>query len=435
MHMDSVYQNAALTIVAAAGLDESHGLPGISTRRTSRQFLFEGEDFALMSILPLPHDSITNSHWASRGWTYQEAILSRRRLVFTDDQLYFECHSMSCCESFDIARDTKLQKVGLDSLHLTLTQPSLFSLKQLPSSGVGGQEARMSNFFTYVSCTEEYSRRTLSYDHDSLAAFSGIIRMLESFTTFPVRHIWGSPFFHPDDDNLPADTLQSTYQNFQLAPFWKSPAVSHGSPLQRPASRHEGVDYLAFLLLGLSWRHESRSETPRRRTDLPSWSWTGWEGAVAWPQLGQTSTVRTLAWLNASISLGDSSTESVPTIYHGTTDAHLLTQSNKSLYIRTLAISRTAFILDKSSNVLCLSTGYSVRLYPSKSDLDAHKVLRRIQSDRYKVIVLANVDQDTYMMLVKKYRNSYYRIGTMTVNTAYLTIPLFTSQIKTYKLR
>ncbi|KAI0100680.1 heterokaryon incompatibility protein-domain-containing protein [Nemania sp. FL0031] len=433
MHMDSVYQNAALTIVAAAGQDESYGLPGISKRRTPQQIVFKGKDFTLMSTLPLPHKSITDSRWASRGWTYQEAILSRRCLVFTDDQLYFECNSMSCCESFNIERDGGLHKMSPDLLFFT--QPSLFSLKQLPFASVSNQEARLSNFFTYVNCTKEYSRRALSYDHDSLSAFSGIIRMLESVTVFPVRHIWGSPFFHPDDDNLPTDILESTYQNFQLAPFWKSPVIDYGSLLGEPRPSGQGVDYLAFLLLGLSWQHDSTLGPPRRRTDLPSWSWTGWQGAVTWPQFGQTSTVRTLPWMNTTVSLGDSSTESVPTMYHKTTDAHILTQSNKSLYIRTLEISRTAFVLVNSSNTLSLSTGYNVRLYPSKRDLDAPKVLRRIHSDRYKVIVLGSVDQDTYMMLTKKYRHSYYRIGTMVVNTAYLIAPLFTSQMKTYKLR
>ncbi|KAI1329928.1 heterokaryon incompatibility protein-domain-containing protein [Xylariaceae sp. FL0255] len=433
MHMDSVYQNAALTIVAAAGANESYGLPGISKKRIPQQIEFEGEDFTLMSTLPLPHRSITNSHWASRGWTYQEAILSRRRLVFTENQLYFECNSMSCCESFSIDMDKKSSEIDPNSL--PLTQPSLFSLKQLHSPGASGQSARLSNFFTYVNCTEEYSRRKLSYDRDSLTAFSGIIRMLESFTAFPVRHIWGIPLFHPDDDDLQSDTLASTYQSFQVPPFWKTPGINYAVSPEKASVLKEGVDYLAFLLLGLGWRHDPTLERPRRRNDLPSWSWTGWQGAVTWPRLDQSSVIRTLPWLSTSITLGDSCTESVPAMYHKATDLHLLVQSNKSLFIRTLAMSRTAFILDKSANILCLSTGQRVKFYPSKSDLDAPKAHKRLQSERYEVIILATVDQDTYMMLVKKYRNSYYRIGTMAVNTAYLTMPLFTSKIKTYKLR
>ncbi|KAI0198847.1 heterokaryon incompatibility protein-domain-containing protein [Astrocystis sublimbata] len=452
MHMDSVYQNATLTIVAAAGPDESYGLPGISRRRSSKQVSFEGDNFTLKSILPLPHHSITSSRWASRGWTYQEAILSRRRLVFTEDQLYFECDSTSCCESFRVSKS--IQPSGGEPDSSPLSQPSLFCLKRLPAAGTSRRATtRLSNFFTYVNCTKEYSSRSLSYDRDSLTAFSGIIRELESSTAFPVRHIWGIPLFHPDDDNLSVAELQSTYQSFRVAPLWKSASEtgcnfafpSAGAPqgltwgysLDTPSLANERVDYLAFLLLGLSWSHESAcgARPPRRRIDLPSWSWTGWQGAVAWPALEQSSKVRSLAWLATRIALGDSHTESVPAMYHKGTDLHLLEQSNKSLFITTLAMARTAFSLDKANNRLCLNTGQRVRLRPSKNDMDVPKVHKRLQSGRYEAIVLAMVDQDAFLMLVKKYRNAYYRIGTMSVNVAYLTMSLFTSEVKTYKLR
>jgi hypothetical protein len=32
-----------------------------------------------------PHH-IASPKWSTRGWTYQEAVLSRRRLVFTEGQ-------------------------------------------------------------------------------------------------------------------------------------------------------------------------------------------------------------------------------------------------------------------------------------------------------------------------------------------------------------
>jgi hypothetical protein len=156
---------------------------------------------------------------------------------------------------------------------------------------------------------------------------------------------------------------------------------------------------------------------------------------VAWPTLGEDSSIKVLPWTETSISFGDGSAESVTTVHHETPDAQLLGQSEKSLYIQTLAVSRTAFVLDESSNTILLSTGSRVRLYPSKGGLDASQVLKRIHSARYDVIVLATVGETAYMMLIKRYANSYYRIGTMTVNAPYLTIPLFRSHIKTYKLR
>ncbi|KAH8165698.1 hypothetical protein CIB48_g2509, partial [Xylaria polymorpha] len=387
MHMDSVYMNAELTIVAAAGPDESYGLPSLSKKRPFHQFSFHGDSFTLTSTLPLPHHSIINSHWSTRGWTYQEAILSRRRLVFTDDQLYFEC---------------------LGSGSQTLIRPSLFGFVVLKLSDPTYEAQRLSNLFTYVYCAEQYSQRTLTFDDDSLTAFSGIIRMLESNnTSFPVRHIWGIPFFHPDDD--------------------------HSAQQATPSA--EGVDYLAFLMLGLGWRHDHRSKPPRRRKNFPSWSWAGWEGSVFWPRLYEDSDIKSLSSTETAISFGESSPEDVPTVYHKAIDAQFLVENNKSLYIRTPAVLRTAIVLDGSSNKLLTFTGSRVRLYPSKANLDAFKVFKRIQSARYEVIILAVIDGDMYMMLVKRYRNSYYRIGTMVVNAPALPATLLSSKVKTYKLR
>ncbi|KAI1428889.1 heterokaryon incompatibility protein-domain-containing protein [Xylaria sp. FL1777] len=434
MHMDSVYKNATLTIVAAAGADESHGLPGVSKPRPTRQLSFkrDEEGYRLISTLPLPHSSIAKSKWATRGWTYQEAILSRRRLVFTEDQLYFKCDSTSHAEGFDISFDNNF--FGSTTSQDSFIRPSLFAMKQLAPTKLIGKAARLSNFSAYVHCAEQYSKRTLTFDHDSLIAFSGIIRVLESISTFPVRHIWGIPFFHPDDDNLAIDQLRTTYQSFQLPPFWKSSVLEYNSAPKVASPDAEGVDYLAYLMLGLCWRHSS-ANLPRRRNDLPSWSWTGWEGALTWPKMTKDSDIRSSTWAETAISLGSNSSESVPELYHKSTDAHLLAQSNKSLHIRTSAVCPTAFIFNESSCSLGLSTGGEVKLYASKNDLDAPKVFKRIQSERYEVIRLATVDEDTYMMLIKRYRNAYYRIGTMAVKDIYLTYPLFTSKIKTYKLR
>ncbi|KAK5635065.1 hypothetical protein RRF57_010777 [Xylaria bambusicola] len=428
MHMGHVYKNATLTIVAAAGHDESYGLPGVSSARLHRQISFknDGGGYELRSTLPLPHSSIAKSKWASRGWTYQEAILSRRRLVFTDEQLYFECNSTSCVEAFDISFDNTLSTSEIH--HERSMHPPLFSLRRSPAIGSSGRATRLNNFFTYIHCAEQYSKRTLTFDCDSLVAFSGIIRVLESISPFPVRHIWGVPFFHPDDDNTAGDRIQ-------LLPILESPNLMNSSEPKVPSPNAEGFDYLAYLMLGLCWRHVPSEKPPRRRHDLPSWSWTGWEGALAWPKLSKDSDIRSSTWAGTAISLASDSPESVPELYHKSTDAHLLAQSNKSLHIRTSTISPSAFIFNESSCSLVLITGGEVKLYPSKSELDTSKVFKRIQSARYEVIRLATVDGNTYMMLIKRYRNTYYRIGTMAVQDLYLTYSLFTSKIETFKLR
>lgn len=94
--MDGIYSSALLTIVAASGKHADDGLAGISRARkiSQRVELVDG----LMFALPLPdHMSLESDRslfWNSRGWTYQEKVLSKRLLVFTDYQVYFKCSKM-----------------------------------------------------------------------------------------------------------------------------------------------------------------------------------------------------------------------------------------------------------------------------------------------------------------------------------------------------
>src|SRR4051794_41136329 len=43
----------------------------------------------LISTLENSRITISNSEWATRGWTYREGVLSNRRLVFTEQQVYW----------------------------------------------------------------------------------------------------------------------------------------------------------------------------------------------------------------------------------------------------------------------------------------------------------------------------------------------------------
>jgi hypothetical protein len=101
--MDEIYGGAELTLVAAAGSHNKHGLSGVSTmRRNSSQDLerrFSLGNVQITRIAEHPKGSIMSSTWSSRAWTYQEAILSQGLLYFTDSEMYFECHSMQIRES------------------------------------------------------------------------------------------------------------------------------------------------------------------------------------------------------------------------------------------------------------------------------------------------------------------------------------------------
>jgi len=88
--MDLIYQNAELTIIAAIGEDPTYGLPGVSLRKRKPQNLTTcskiGKQFLIFADSS-PKEVVEGTKWQTRAWTYQEGLLSRRRLVFAEEQM------------------------------------------------------------------------------------------------------------------------------------------------------------------------------------------------------------------------------------------------------------------------------------------------------------------------------------------------------------
>ncbi|KAI8714893.1 hypothetical protein NCS52_01210200 [Fusarium sp. LHS14.1] len=101
--VDQVYGQAELTIVAACGDSAAYGLPGVSHRRAREQFQLPVKqgNYQVLELEPDALSDTASTKWSTRGWTFQEAWLSRRLLVFTDKQCYFECEAIACAESLE----------------------------------------------------------------------------------------------------------------------------------------------------------------------------------------------------------------------------------------------------------------------------------------------------------------------------------------------
>ncbi|RYP75225.1 hypothetical protein DL771_002550 [Monosporascus sp. 5C6A] len=190
--MDAIYEQAELTIIAAAGIDENHGLPGVGRTPRSPQWIAQLHGASVIWTPPDPHNSIRSSKWSTRGWTFQEGLLSRRRLAFTKDQVYFECKAMNCFESV---------RSPLDDMHNKEKTRMLEDLR----GGMFGRNARMEfgegdrhslvtfpRFIEYLMAVEEYTVRNLRYDADVLHAFRGIERYFNREDT--MRGFYGIPY-------------------------------------------------------------------------------------------------------------------------------------------------------------------------------------------------------------------------------------------------
>jgi hypothetical protein len=151
---------------------------GSRCRKTQPRVSFKGEEYA--STLPDLETLIQRSEWITRAWCFQEALLSKRWLIFTDYQVFFDCYTMHASES---------TSVPLESLH-TRCQTSLSSWVKpsnvLPRNGVGNRAEEVWARIT------EYSSKSLTYDSDIL---NGIMGILENFERRqdPTFHHFGVP--------------------------------------------------------------------------------------------------------------------------------------------------------------------------------------------------------------------------------------------------
>lgn len=164
--MHHIYQNSILTIIAVAGSDSSHGLPRISCLREGcPQVQLSGRTLA--SVPKTIYEELTESTWNTRGWTFQEGLLSTRRVIFAERQLCFECHGYYRFEGLISSSDT------LVKIHRPDGQGYINRLHNVTDNGGIGKFNRLEQFplnrigtrdWQIKLRIEEYSYRTLTYE-------------------------------------------------------------------------------------------------------------------------------------------------------------------------------------------------------------------------------------------------------------------------------
>jgi hypothetical protein len=253
--MDLIYSRAWCTIIAAAGCDPTAGLPGVSTIPRKPSFSVTTQHGVFVSVPPDPVTGIKDSVWNSRGWTFQEAILSRRCLVFRNDQVYFKCGGMAC-------RDA----ANLPLIALHRKNPERFSAWNDTWNDSFNDTSQDNRLFRTISmvrypyheCSkliQSYTYRTMSKSDDILNGMFGIFQRFNSVHR-PFRQFHGI-IVVPD----------VTFVQSQVGePELKKKEI-------RPSS------YTEQLATGLCWdvdRSMNLHRSGARRPGFPSWSWTGW---------------------------------------------------------------------------------------------------------------------------------------------------------------
>lgn len=215
--MHHIYGGSSMTIIAAAGHGPDHGLPGVSKRRQSPPIV-RLPHRTLFATLPDPKLLVDTSAWSTRGWTFQEGLLARRRLVFTDQQVYFECGETGDAEAWEECHEEDMFRY-FDPNRNTPLYP-YFAL------GNEGDASIWPRIDDYIKLTLGDPQK------DILNGILGVLKHYEGLSS--MRHIAGLPL------------LQWGWHD---------------------------KSWVEAFADALSWKCDDPGE---RRASFPTWSWTGW---------------------------------------------------------------------------------------------------------------------------------------------------------------
>jgi len=219
--MSGIYANASVTIVAAQGDDPTYGLRGlrgVTKPRSFQQRVYRIKNVQLAECSFPPHGHKANK-WETRGWTFQEAVFSRRRLIFEADCIRWECGQARILEESEPG--SQGEPAGFRTRPYQVKYEHILRESHPDVSGLG-------------LLLSSYSVREFTYSEDVLRAFSGIAYALSR--VYPGGFISG----------LPAGFIGT-------ALLWRGSV----SLTRRKASTREG------------------------QLRLPSWTWAGWEGQIS----------------------------------------------------------------------------------------------------------------------------------------------------------
>jgi hypothetical protein len=165
--MASIYAKARFTLILACcdGIDDD--IPGVNMdRQINTATCRVGETHIQPPSSSYSYD-VRRSTWATRGWTYQENVLSSRRLYVMANEAIWVCLHGTAKES--------RSDYWSDPDHLLLRRQGLEMAVATPTK-IGVRSAR--SIGAYMHHSSEYNCRTLTFVSDIYHAFAGVGRAI-----------------------------------------------------------------------------------------------------------------------------------------------------------------------------------------------------------------------------------------------------------------
>ncbi|KAF2808701.1 HET-domain-containing protein, partial [Mytilinidion resinicola] len=233
--MHKVYRYSYCNIVAA---DSSDGYGGLFRKRDPHavlpvEFRATEATYGLgkkaWTIVPadLWERELLNSFIYTRGWVFQERMLSPRILHFTKHQIFWDCNTLSACEAFPTGLPLHLDKKASTDRHWR----GRLDQSQISSRALCGANDDESSYTFWMSAVQNYTDCNLTNQGDKTVAIWSVAKLLRDISS--EEYVVG---------------MWSTFLEEQLA--WRV-------------------------------RDIDRSERfPELQIDIPSWSWASIKGPI-----------------------------------------------------------------------------------------------------------------------------------------------------------
>ncbi|RDW59548.1 hypothetical protein BP6252_12635 [Coleophoma cylindrospora] len=277
--MHNIYGNSEVTIIAAQAENAKEGLFGVRHGSRGPDFIEQqislvDSDKKLIRDMPMPKD-FTTSTWSTRGWCLQEQLLSRRYLVFWDNQVYWQCRSDMQFEEMPLNLKSEFvvpaEKDWYSGRYISdpnappPNPPVLARIAELPvefarlnlkgsidttvsiTTQEGGKTVvlRPELFQEYIFLVELYSQRSLTNDSDALRAVGALLTIIGQ--GLKTNMLYGLPECLLDSALLwrAKEPLQRRCED--LIPSW-SWAAWKGQPIYDSMSEGKREDLRPFLV-------------------------------------------------------------------------------------------------------------------------------------------------------------------------------------------
>ncbi|KEF52910.1 uncharacterized protein A1O9_10816 [Exophiala aquamarina CBS 119918] len=219
--MDLVYEGAALTICVLTPTGVGPGMYGVSLPIVRFDQVIETNSVGTFLTVQIPRlvRQISSSLWQTRGWTFQEAVISRRCLLFTSVGVALWCRSQIYHEAFNYSDASVHDSSILGPLPYGIGVSRLPFSFRIENESFGNRWL----FNTWNQIVHSYTSRQLTYNADAEKAIMGIFNRYSEITGTPI--VRGLP--------------------------------------------------LAAGVCSLVWRFQNCGSC-ERRSEFPSWTWLGW---------------------------------------------------------------------------------------------------------------------------------------------------------------